>query len=219
MVRFVAEQLGIDDEHFAAGGAELREFLTARVWSSLEGPRALFDRAVVRLVNNRVLLPGVTTLARMVTAVRQEENDRPHASLYEAVPSGLRTEMIRLQQLAEALATIAAVVPGADGDDDAKWRVELVARHGTARGFIRLLVEVIDFGAVEAGAPVMKALKGLPEPIARLSPLQYDHINFLGRYAFSRPAAPGLRQLRDPHSEDKNASRQRFGQTGTSRTG
>ncbi|WP_373431313.1 DUF4158 domain-containing protein [Streptomyces turgidiscabies] len=48
----------------------LREFLAARVWSSLEGPRALFDRAVVWLVNNRVLLPGVTTLARMVAAVR-----------------------------------------------------------------------------------------------------------------------------------------------------
>lgn len=37
----------------------------------------------------------------------------------------------------------------------------------------------------------------------RLSPLQYDHINFLGRYAFTRPPAPGLRQLRDPHTDDK----------------
>jgi hypothetical protein len=24
----------------------------------------------------------------------------------------------------------------------------------------------------------------------------------LGRYAFTRPAAPGLRQLRDPHTDD-----------------
>lgn len=363
VVRFVAEQLGIDDEHFAeygtrsqtayehaweirdeygyrdfaAGEAELREFLAARVWSSLEGPRALFDRAVVWLVNNRVLLPGVTTLARMVAAVRQEENDRLHAALYEAVPYDLRTEMVRLlevpekkrvselerlrlgpmrvsgkamelaldrarevrglgagavdvgrvpaarmtglarygltskaptlkrlevtrqtatllaavrhletatvddaldllhalmatkllakaermgndaklkalpqlrkaakkvaaavdvlmttppatesgemvsvvdawsaieqvvprEQLAEALATIAAVVPDTDGDDDAEWRAELVARYGTVRGFIRLLVEVIDFGAVEAGAPVMKALNQLPDLIGR----------------------------------------------------
>ncbi|WP_218671377.1 DUF4158 domain-containing protein [Microbispora sp. GKU 823] len=63
VVRFVAEQLGIDDEHFAeygarsqtayehaweirdeygyrefaAGEAGLREFLAARVWTSLEG--------------------------------------------------------------------------------------------------------------------------------------------------------------------------------------
>ncbi|GAB1327911.1 hypothetical protein ACE1SV_22500 [Streptomyces sennicomposti] len=67
VVRSVAEQFGTDDEHFAgygarsqtayehaweirdeygyrdfaAGEAELREFLAARVWSSLEGPRAL----------------------------------------------------------------------------------------------------------------------------------------------------------------------------------
>ena len=73
VVRFVAEQLGEDRaqfpgyaarrqtayEHaweirdtygyreFADGEDELREFLAARVWSSLEGARALFDRAVV----------------------------------------------------------------------------------------------------------------------------------------------------------------------------
>jgi hypothetical protein len=120
VVRFVAEQLGLGDEHFAeygtrvqtvyehaweirdaygyrdfaAGEAELREFLAARVWSSLEGPRALFDRAVVWLVNNRVLLPGVTTLARMVAALRQEENDRLHAALYDAVPYDLRTRTV-----------------------------------------------------------------------------------------------------------------------------
>lgn len=35
------------------------------------------------------------------------------------------------------------------------------------RGFIRLLVEVIGFGAVEAGAPVVKALKHLPDLIGR----------------------------------------------------
>jgi len=43
---------------------------------ALEGPRALFDRAVVWLIGSQVLLPGITTLARMVAEVRQEENDR-----------------------------------------------------------------------------------------------------------------------------------------------
>lgn len=52
-------------------------------------------------MNNRVLLPGVTTLARMVAAVRQEENDRLHATLYEAVPYDLRTEMVRLLEVPE----------------------------------------------------------------------------------------------------------------------
>ncbi|BFO18198.1 hypothetical protein SHKM778_45860 [Streptomyces sp. KM77-8] len=35
------------------------------------------------------------------------------------------------------------------------------------RGFVRLLVEVIDFGAVEAGAPVVQALERLPDLIGR----------------------------------------------------
>ncbi|MFC4507317.1 Tn3 family transposase [Streptomyces vulcanius] len=38
------------------------------------------------------------------------------------------------------------------------------------------------------------AADGFPvtdELLARLSPVQYDHINFLGRHAFTRPAAPG----------------------------
>ena len=40
-----------------------------------------------------------------------------------------------------------------------------------------------------------------PEDIARLSPLRYQHINFLGRYAFTlaEPIARGqLRPLSDP---------------------
>ncbi|MEU5097947.1 hypothetical protein [Streptomyces sp. NPDC020996] len=50
------------------------------------------------------------------------------------------------------------------------------------------------------------AADGFPvtdELLARLSRLQYHHINFPGRYAFTRPPAPGLRQLRDPHSDDE----------------
>jgi hypothetical protein len=38
--------------------------------------------------------------------------------------------------------------------------------------------------------------------IARLSPLQYNHINF-GRYAFTRPPAPGTRPLRDPNAPEE----------------
>ena len=71
------------------------------MWSSLEGPRALFDRAVVWLIGSQVLLPGITTLARMVAEVRQEENDRLYATLYRATPRELRTEMARLLEVPE----------------------------------------------------------------------------------------------------------------------
>ena len=71
------------------------------------------------------------------------------------------------EQLAAALAVIAELVPDDDGDGDGEWRRELVARYGTVRGFIKLLVEVIDFGAAGTGTEVVKALRQLPELIGR----------------------------------------------------
>jgi TnpA family transposase len=66
---------------------------------------------------------------------------------------------------------------------------------------------VVLFNSLYIDAAVKQlAADGFPvtdELLTRLSPLQYDHINFLGRYVFTRPPAPGLRQLRDPHSDDE----------------
>ena len=38
--------------------------------------------------------------------------------------------------------------------------------------------------------------------VARLSPLGFKHLNFLGRYSFTAPPAGPLRQLRDPSEPD-----------------
>jgi hypothetical protein len=111
VVRFVAEQLGLDDEDFAEYGA------------------------------------------RSQTAYEHAWEIR---DVYEYRDFAAGEEEVRAF-LAAALATIAEVVPDTDGDDDAEWRAELVARYGTVRGFIRLLVDVIDFGAVKAGAPIVSS--------------------------------------------------------------
>src|SRR5450755_1550968 len=70
---------------FVAGEAELREFVAARVWALEEGPRALFDRAVLWLIEQRVLLPGITVLARLVAEMRAAEHARIHALLANAL--------------------------------------------------------------------------------------------------------------------------------------
>ncbi|TQN31697.1 TnpA family transposase [Haloactinospora alba] len=126
-ITFVAEQLDIDPacvgeyrrrqqtayEHsweirdafgyrdFAAGQEELRTFLAARVWTTEEGPRTLFDRAVVYLVENKVLLPGLTVLARMVATVRREENARLHANMHQRLPTTVQTAMTGLLHVPE----------------------------------------------------------------------------------------------------------------------
>lgn len=106
---------------FAAGEVELSDFLAARVWAFEEGPRALFDRAVLWLVERRVLLPGVTVLARLVAEVRSLEHDRIHG-LLAAAPGpeqlgrfeqllvvGEQERTSRLDQLRAARVNISAV--------------------------------------------------------------------------------------------------------------
>ncbi len=53
--------------------------------------------------------------------------------------------------------------------------------------------------------------------LARLSPLRFDHINFLGRYAFFRPQEAGRRPLREPST--RRGQRQRPAVEGGSREG
>jgi Domain of unknown function (DUF4158)/Tn3 transposase DDE domain len=103
VVDYVAEQLGIADpscvkryierrstrfEHaeeikrayglrdFALAEADLAAWVDARAWATGDGPKVIFTDAVAWLRERRVLLPGVTTLARLVARVREEANVR-----------------------------------------------------------------------------------------------------------------------------------------------
>lgn len=84
VLEFIAEQPGIDPacapeyltrpktayEHaweirdllelpeFSKREQEVRDHLAARVWSTIEGPRALFDRVVVHMLRGSILLPS-----------------------------------------------------------------------------------------------------------------------------------------------------------------
>ncbi|MFI6519867.1 Tn3 family transposase [Spirillospora sp. NPDC050679] len=79
--------------------------------------------------------------------------------------------------------------------------------YGPTRRFRLGLNAVVLLNSLYIDAAVKQlAADGLSvtdELLARLSPLQYDHINFFGRYAFTRSLTPGLRQLRGPYSDDE----------------
>lgn len=62
----------------------------ARAWTTGEGPKALFDAAAGWLGERRVLLPGVTTLARLVASVREAANQRLWDALYGLLNTGQR---------------------------------------------------------------------------------------------------------------------------------
>ncbi|MER6178671.1 Tn3 family transposase [Streptosporangium sp. NPDC001681] len=68
---------------------------------------------------------------------------------------------------------------------------------------------VVLFNSLHIDAAVKQpAANGFPitdELLARLSPLQFDHVNLLGRYAFTRSPVPGLRPPHDPNAADESA--------------
>ncbi|MEV8547009.1 Tn3 family transposase [Streptomyces sp. NPDC051572] len=66
-------------------GRRFRAFLHGRAWTAhAEGPKALFDHAVGWLRRHRVLLPGVSVLARQVAEVRAIADKRLHATVAKA---------------------------------------------------------------------------------------------------------------------------------------
>lgn len=54
----------------------LQRWLYERAWVSDESPSFLFDLTTTRLVENRILLPGVTVLVRLISTVRERATQR-----------------------------------------------------------------------------------------------------------------------------------------------
>ena len=97
---------------FASAREELVGWLDALVWTSGDGPRALFYAVVAWLRERRVLLPGVTTLTELVAEVRKAADDRLHETLAGSVTAGQ----------ARALETVLEVAPGRRRSQLDLWR-------------------------------------------------------------------------------------------------
>lgn len=77
---------------------EFREFVAARAWTTIEGPRKLFERAAAWLLRHKVLLPGITTLARRVGEIRDEQTERLYVAVGGLVTPEQAGELERLVQ-------------------------------------------------------------------------------------------------------------------------
>jgi TnpA family transposase len=79
----------------------LLRFLYARAWLRAEGPTVLFDLATARLAERKVLLPGVSTLAREVARIRDRVNQRLWTTIARAPDPAQREGLLELLTVPE----------------------------------------------------------------------------------------------------------------------
>jgi TnpA family transposase len=72
----IRRHYGYRDFHDGTEAVALTRWLANRAWISAERPGVLFDLATARLIDRKVLLPGVTVLARLVAQVRDKAASR-----------------------------------------------------------------------------------------------------------------------------------------------
>ncbi len=70
--------------------------------------------------------------------------------------------VISRRELRDAVGVVTDMVPPPDADDDGQMRALLAARIATVSGFVKILTEVIVFGAISDGMQVLAAMKDLP---------------------------------------------------------
>ncbi|MFA7764358.1 Tn3 family transposase [Streptomyces sp. NRRL S-448] len=148
-------------------GRKFRASLHGRAWTHAEGPVALFDHAVAWLRGHRVLLPGVSVLARQVAEVRTVAEKRLHA----AVASAARRAD---PALPAELAALLVVPEGARYSHLEVLRRPPTRTTGTA--LARALDRVNDIAAFQLGR-------------VNLSRVPVNRLSTLARYGLASKAA------------------------------
>ena len=93
----IREHYGFRDlEEDAAAGFRLTRWLYVLCWTGDDRPGLLFDRATTWLLAHKVLLPGITTLERLISRVRHRATLRLWHRLTRALTDEQRQKLVAL---------------------------------------------------------------------------------------------------------------------------
>ncbi|WSQ82564.1 DUF4158 domain-containing protein (plasmid) [Streptomyces sp. NBC_01213] len=148
-------------------GRKFRTFLHGRAWTHAEGPVALFNQAVGWLRRNRVLLPGVSVLARQVSEVRTIAEKRLHATVARAAQRADSALPVDL---------VATLVTPEGGRYSELERLRRPPTRTTGTAFARSLERVDEISAFQLGR-------------LKLSQIPPNRLAALARYGLGSKAA------------------------------
>ena len=167
----IRREYGYKDYSDPAERLGLLRSLYSRAWLTSDGPSVLFDRATARLAERKVLLPGVSTLAREVARVRERVSQRLWSAIARTPDYEQRERLLSL-------------LPVEEGSRVSKLdRLRKGPTSVSAPGLV---------GALER----LDEVRELGVSDLDLSPVPPNRLDALGRYGMSAKAQQ-LEQMRD----------------------
>ena len=104
---------------------------------------------------------GTELLTKAVSVLLEAEEwgeDVPLDLVWAAIEKAVGSR----ERLRAAVARVQETAPPADADPRGVWRAGIVDRYAAVRGLVKLLCQVIEFGATTDARPVLTAMQNLP---------------------------------------------------------
>lgn len=99
----IRKQFGYREFNEPPWGFRLSRLLYSRAWISNERPSLMFDFATSWLAQNKVLLPGVSTLFRLIAVIRERTLNRLYKRLFSIPTAQQKAKLETLLQLPEGM--------------------------------------------------------------------------------------------------------------------
>lgn len=147
---------------FSAVEAEFTTWVDAQAWNTGDGKKSIFVDGVSWLRTNKVLLPGVTTLTRLIARVRDEATERLHETLYGILSPRQQAILTRLLEVPEGPALTDLQLP--EHPETLLAEHALVLHLALRDVAARLGTDGVDVIVDEEGRLHVARLKAMPEP-------------------------------------------------------